>query len=109
MKDVFAIESEIAQTIASELQITLTEQQKAAIEEKPTKDLAAYDFYLRARNLLDYVVASETTAISLLEQALKRDPNFVLAYCQLALAHDDLYFFGIDRTPQRLALTKEAI
>src|SRR5206468_4488026 len=52
LADVFAIETELAQTIAGELQAKLTSSEKAAIEEKPTQDLVAYEFYARAVSLI---------------------------------------------------------
>jgi TolB-like protein/Tfp pilus assembly protein PilF len=115
LADVFAIQSEIAQAIANELQTKISAGEKAAIEEKPTHDLAAYDFYVRATPLVEWNALSSTqekdlsTAIDLLNQAVKRDPSFLLAWCQLANAHDAFYFQEIDRTPARLALAQSAI
>jgi TolB-like protein len=115
LADVFAIETEVAQAIANELQAKLTASEKASIEEKPTQDLAAYDFYVRAIPLIDWAALGSTAgkdlsqAVDLLNQAIARDPAFVLAYCRLALAHDSLYFEGVDHTPERLALAKSAI
>src|SRR4029077_7718900 len=85
------------------------------IEEKPTGDLAAYDFYVRATPLVERIVFSSTpekdlsTAVALLDQAVARDPSFLLAWCRLANAHDQIYFQEVDRTPARLALAKSAI
>ena len=45
----------------------------------------------------------------MLNRAVARDPSFLEAYCQLAFAHDQIYFDGIDRTPARLAMAKDAI
>jgi TolB-like protein/class 3 adenylate cyclase/Flp pilus assembly protein TadD len=115
LADVFGIESEVAQLIANELQAKLTASEKASIQEKPTQDLAAYDFYVRAIPLIDWASHSSTRdkdlsqAVDLLNQAIARDPAFVLAYCRLALAHDTLYFQGVDHTPEGLALAKSAI
>jgi len=112
LADVFAIQSEIAQSIASELQAKISASEKAAIEERPTKDLAAYDLYVRAIALIDapgYMAPDEFRAVDLLNQAVARDPGFLLAYCRLAEAHDGIYFFEADRTPKRLALAKAAI
>src|SRR2546430_726333 len=118
LADVFAIETELAQTIAGELQAKLTSSEKAAIEEKPTQDLVAYEFYARAVSLIYNVQvpfsvdAPEKTlseAVDLLNKAVARDPNFLLAYCQLAFAHDGIYQDEIDRTPARLALAQSAI
>ena len=109
--DVFAIQSEIAQAIANQLQAKLSSAEKSAIEERPTKDLAAYDLYLRAFVLYyggwsngAYAEASFFEAASLLDQAITRDPEFFLAYCQRARTHDALYFGGQDHTSARLAL-----
>jgi len=114
--DVFAIQTEIAQAIASQLQAKLSPAEKSAIEERPTKDLAAYDLYLRATVLYwggwsngAYAEASFFEAASLLNQAITRDPEFFLAYCDLARTHDALYFSGTDHTPARLALAEAAI
>ena len=48
-------------------------------------------------------------AIDLLNQAVARDPSFFKAYCHLARAHDQLYFFGLDHTPARLASAEAAV
>jgi TolB-like protein/class 3 adenylate cyclase/Flp pilus assembly protein TadD len=115
LADVFAIQTEIAKTIAGQLQAKILPQEKQAIEQKPTADLAAYDLYLQATRLIDGAFASSTPkqdlmeSVALLEKATKRDPRFVLAYCKLTSAHDDLYLLGLDHTPERLALADQAI
>src|SRR5881397_3992239 len=106
LADVFAIQSEIAEKIADQLEAKISPREKAAIEEQPTKDLAAYDLYVRATALIDkatYEEGEEQTkedfqAVDLLNQAVARDSSFLLAYCRLAEAHDDVYFRGDDRT-----------
>jgi tetratricopeptide (TPR) repeat protein len=93
----------------------LSPKEKAAIEEKPTADLGAYDLYARARILIDKAVFNEPRkaslfeAVRLLEQVVARDPSFVLAYYQLAHAHDQIYWSGFDHTQERLALADAAI
>jgi TolB-like protein len=118
LADVFAIETELAQAIAGELQAKLTSSEKAAIEEKPTQDLVAYEFYTRAVSLIynvqvpgpsDDPEKALSEAVDLLNKAVARDPNFLLAYCQLAFVHDSVYREEIDHTPARLALAKAAI
>ncbi len=107
LSDVFAIQSEIAQSIVSQLQATISPQEKARIEERPTQDLAAFDFYLQATVLVEsYLNASDPKqsffkAIELLDRAIARDPNFVLAYATAARAHALLYFLDLDPTPDR--------
>lgn len=108
--DVFAIESELAEKIVSKLETKLSSQEKADIEQLPTHDLIAYDLYAHAKTIQDTSVFDGTEhlaeAARLLESAVKRDPNFFLAYCLLAAIHDELYFFGVDRTPDRWRLLK---
>ena len=115
LSDVFAIENELAEQIVSQLKSKLSPQEKAAIEEKPTTDLAAHDLYIRAKTLIASSALSTPQAESLFEavrllnQAVERDPAFALAYYQLAEAHDVIYLQGIDHTPARLAMANGAI
>src|SRR6059058_3532918 len=115
LADVFAIQSEIAKAIADQLQAKLSPAEKNAIEERPTTDLAAFDLYSRAKTLLLTATFSTTQdpdtrkAIELLDEAVKRDPSFFDAYCQLAYTHGDLYGRGFDHTPARLALAEAAV
>jgi TolB-like protein/Tfp pilus assembly protein PilF len=113
--DVFAIQSEIAKKIADQLQAKLSPTEKSAIEQAPTKDVAAFDLYTRAKTLLLTTSFSALAAqnyfeaADLLDQALTRDPSFFLAQCQLAYVHDNMYFLGIDHTPARLAAGDKAV
>jgi TolB-like protein/Tfp pilus assembly protein PilF len=114
LADVFAIQSEIAKAIAEQLQAKLSPREKIAIERPPTADVTAFDLYTRAKNLLliglsSTMKANLLEAADLLNQAIARDPSFFRAYCQLAYAHDALYFLGFDHTPERLALAKAAV
>jgi TolB-like protein/Tfp pilus assembly protein PilF len=112
LNDVFAIQSEIAQKVAGQLHAKITPAEKRAIERKPTGDLVAFDLYSRASDILLRKNIREPAygqAIDLLNRALARDPSFLDAYCQLAFAHDQIYFDEIDRTPARLAMAKDAI
>jgi adenylate cyclase len=116
LADVFAIQSEIAKAIADQLQAKLSPNEKKAIEQLPTTDLAAFDLYSRAKSLLLTTGLSATNdpdlrkAIELLDEAVKRDPSFFDAYCQLAYAHEQVYAVrGFDHTPARLALAEAAV
>jgi serine/threonine-protein kinase len=116
LKDMFAIQSEIAQKVAERLHAKISAAERLAIERAPTVDLTAFDLYSRAKNLL-LAAASFTgnrkanllRAVDLLNQAVAHDPTFFHAYCQLAWTHEYLYFDGFDRTPSRLARGEEAI
>ncbi|PYK12503.1 MAG: hypothetical protein DME65_03910, partial [Verrucomicrobia bacterium] len=116
LADIFAIQSEIAKAIAEQLQAKLSPNEKKAIEQPPTTDLAAFDLYTRAKSLVLKATFSVThdpdvrKAIELLDEAVKRDPSFFDAYCQLAYAHEYLYGqAGSDHTPARLALAEAAV
>jgi serine/threonine-protein kinase len=116
LADVFAIQSEIAKAIADQLQAKLSPNEKKVIEQPPTTDLAAFDLYSRAKSLLLTSGLSATSdtdlrkAIELLDEAVKRDPSFFDAYCQVAWAHEQLYAVnGSDHTPGRLALAEGAV
>ena len=82
LEDVFAIQEEIARSIAQALRITLTPQEEKIIARKPTENTLAYDFYLRGRSYtrrenMDY-------ALQMFEQAIQMDPNFALAHAGIA-------------------------
>src|SRR5437016_2992009 len=112
LADVFVIQSEIAKTIADQLQAKLSPGEKSAIERPETSDITAFDLYTRAKNILLTPArgkAGYLQAVDLLNQAVARDPSFFDAYCQLAYAHDALYFFGYDHTSARLALAEAAL
>jgi TolB-like protein len=115
LADVFAIQSEIAKTIADQLEAKLSPAEKDAIERAPTSDITAFDLYTLAKNLCLTAFGSSTTkanlrrAADLLNQVVARDPSFFEAYCLLAFAHDGLYFVGFDHTPARLAQAESAV
>jgi TolB-like protein/Tfp pilus assembly protein PilF len=116
VNEVFAIESELAQSIANRLGAKVSAGETLAMQERPTKDLVAYDLYTRARNLILAATFADNVrknyllqAADLLNQAVTRDPSFFQAYCQLAQVHDRIYFRGYDHTPERLALAEAAV
>jgi serine/threonine protein kinase/Tfp pilus assembly protein PilF len=115
LADVFAIQSEIAKTIADQLQAKISPTEKAAIEKAPTTDLAAYDLYQRAKALFadtsDSIQAREKLpeAAQLLNEAVMRDPHFLQAWCLLSRVHSVAYFRGHDHTQARLDLANAAL
>src|SRR6266568_4157906 len=116
LADIFTIQSEIAQKIANQLQAKLSPTEKSAMNERPTSDMVAYDLYLRAKELMyDSLVnpsrerEDDFKAVQLLDQAVARDPAFLLAHCLLVYAHDDIYNYNYDRTETRLALAENSV
>jgi serine/threonine protein kinase/Flp pilus assembly protein TadD len=116
LTDVFAIQSEIAQTVASKLSARLSPSERKDIAAAPTSDGEAYDLYLRAKELIAnaelFSVGDERenllSAVTLLQEAVRKDPRFALAYCLAARAHDNLYMY-YDRSETRRALGDAAV
>jgi TolB-like protein/tRNA A-37 threonylcarbamoyl transferase component Bud32 len=100
--DVFSLQSEITRAIAAKLETRLSAGEKAILDTPPTTDLRAYDLFLQARVLLspggpagvDELLSKSKRVVPMLEEAVKRDPNFVLAYCELARWHDQFSPFS---------------
>jgi serine/threonine-protein kinase len=115
LADVFAIQSEIAKTIADQLQAKLSPTEMAAIEKAPATDLTAYDLYLRAEVLFDdtsdpiHAREKLPEAAQLLNEAVMRDPRFLQAWCLLSRVHSVAYFRGHDHTQARLDLANAAL
>ena len=94
LKDVFAVESEVAQEIADTLQAKLSPRQSNALATAPTRDTEAYDLFLKGEyeeHQAESALNAELfdRAQTFYSQALARDPNFALAYARLA--HSELY------------------
>ena len=111
LKDIFAIQSDVAQQIAQALKATLSPEEKERIEQKPTDNLEAYDYYLQGREYeaRSYEKRDLEIAIELFEKAVRADPNFAEAFASLSRQHCRMYWYGHDRSPERLARAKEAI
>jgi TolB-like protein len=114
LKEAFAIPTQIAQKVAEQLHVKVSTAEKVAIERKPTADLAAFDLYTRAKNLLLTSFSSAARAklleaADLLDRAIAHDPSFFEAYCELVHTHGLLYFLGLDHTPARLASAEAAL
>jgi serine/threonine protein kinase len=106
LTDIFTIQSEIAQMVASRLSARLSREERKDIEEKPTTNLEAYDLYLQAKPLVNSAALmisqkeNYSKAIGLLDDATRKDPKFALGYCLLTKAHDYLYHYFLDSTPE---------
>ncbi len=116
IKDIFAVERDVAQSVADALKAQLMPAEAARVAATPTQNPAAYDLYLRGMAHFnkaydqDVLTAAEMPqAIALFEQALAADPKFALADAQLAYAHVYVHFAGLDRSETRLVAAKAAI
>jgi tetratricopeptide (TPR) repeat protein len=97
--EVFAVENEVAERVATQLRARISPAEKNAINSKPTNDLEAYELYVRAKPLIHKSSPDEpeelekmALGIELSEKAVARDPNFALAYCLLTEANLLLYW-----------------
>src|SRR3989440_1756995 len=99
LTDIFAVESDIAKTIADALQAKLTGSEKRMMAAQPTSDTTAYELYHKGRSLWGKRTGDNIPkAIAFYEQAIARDPNYALAYAGLSSAHVLAPFYaGADR------------
>ena len=96
LTDIFGVEGEVAKSIAESLQATLSPQEKARVEIKPTTNADAYVLYLRGRDYQtrpDNLLQDFKSAINLYDQAIKLDPKFALAHARLSATTSLLYHF----------------
>ncbi|MCZ6450865.1 MAG: protein kinase, partial [Deltaproteobacteria bacterium] len=88
IEDIFAIQSDVAEQIASSLKVELSPEDRARIERKPTENLTAYDYYLKGRDqYYSYSREDNERAIEFFNEALEVDPDYALAHGGLADAY----------------------
>ena len=94
LTDIFGVEAEVAKSIADSLQATLSPQEKARVETKPTTNPDAYVLYLRGRDYQtrpDNLLQDFKSAAQLYKQAIALDPNFALAHARLSAVMSQIY------------------
>jgi pentatricopeptide repeat protein len=108
VEDIFGIQEQIAQNITDALSVELTESERRTIEKTPTRDVEAYDFYLRGRQLFYRSKRrSIKNAVEMFERAARHDPGYALAWAGISDCHAYLYmYFG--GNPADLARADEA-
>ena len=106
------VETEVAQAIASELQVKLNGGEQRAVAARSTANGAAYDAYLQARATETREANAESDALrkvlSLYRDAVSLDPGFALAWARLAIVKSFMYANFVDRTPAQLDEVKQA-
>jgi len=108
MEDVFAIQDEIAQSIASALKVKLTETEKQAIAKAPTADVKAYDYYLRGRQFFyQFRRRGYDFARQMFTRAIEIDPGYARAYAGVADSYSYLYMYW-DASEDNLAAADDA-
>lgn len=113
LTNLFALQSELAERITEALRANLSPREKASMQVHPTRDLAAYELFLRARDLFRWSGVGDPLengekALRLVDQAVARDPQFALAYCLALRLNAELYWFGHDRSRAHLTNAKTA-
>src|SRR6185437_5014595 len=98
LDDIFGVESEVAGAIADALNTKLTGTEQAALAQRPTENLAAYDAYLRGRALwtAGYDFATTRKVVAAFAEATRLDPGFAVAWANLARVAGYMYFNGVD-------------
>ncbi|SDR83303.1 TIR domain-containing protein [Opitutus sp. GAS368] len=112
LTDIFTIQAELSAQIAGALKAALSPEEKVLLARRPTENLAAYDAYVKARQMAlsgTTQLLESRTIESLLKQAVTLDPRFAAAWGELGRQIVFLYFNELDRSPQRLAEAKAAI
>jgi TolB-like protein/predicted Zn-dependent protease len=113
MKDIFEIQSDVAQQIASALEVQMAPDERSRIQQKPTENLTAYDYYLRGRDYYSlYRKQDNENAIELFQRALELDPKFALAYAGLGDAYGQRaqnYGFGPEWADKSIEMSQRAI
>jgi TolB-like protein/class 3 adenylate cyclase/Tfp pilus assembly protein PilF len=112
MADSLALQGELATEIAAGVGATLSPQEKARVEAKPTNNTAAYDAYLRGRAFAAGSPFDKPTvegAMHSYQEAVKLDPTFVLAWACLSSVQSNSYWLGLDPSPARLAAAKDSL
>ena len=96
MTDIFSIQTEVALQIAAALEAEMSPDERLRVQREPTKDVLAYQLFLQGRQWLgNYTVESMTRAIEYFDRAIARDPEFALAYANLAMAYAELGEIGV--------------
>ena len=111
LDEIFRVQSDIAQQVVQALDLTLLQPQRRTIEAVPTRNLQAYDYYLRGNEYLRRGADEriQRTALRMYEKAVELDSAFALAYAMVSRMRSRLYLFHYDRSPEGLAAAKRAV
>jgi TolB-like protein/predicted Ser/Thr protein kinase/Flp pilus assembly protein TadD len=111
LDEIFAVQTEVAEEIVRQLDLTLLEPERKALQARPTRNLQAYDFYLRGKQYREgnyYDLEPQERAVEMFEKAIALDSTFASAFAQLSRTHSHIYFFTLDPSEARMAQAKAA-
>jgi len=98
-EDIFFIQNEVAKKIAESIKATVTPAELQQIDKKPTENLLAYDYYLKGlESIQEETKESLEAAINLFEKAIEQDPEFALAYAQIAISY---YYLDLNQAEKK--------
>jgi TolB-like protein len=111
--DLFTLQCELAERITQALRANLSAREKTNLQTHPTHDVLAYELFLRARELFHwagtgYSQDKGADALHLIDEAIRRDPEFALAYALASRLHSEVFWFGYDKSAARLEKAKAA-
>lgn len=108
---VFAVQTQLATRVAGALDIALVDAERRVLEARPTANIQAYNFYVRARELVDREFDRDNvrTAARLYEQAVELDSSFTLAWAWLSVSYVWMHDTFLDRSPEQLTRAKAAL
>ena len=111
LDEIFRVQSDIAQKVVQALDLTLLEPQRRTIEAVPTRNVQAYDYYLRGNEYRHRGPDErfQRMALRMYEKAVELDSAFALAYAMVSRIRSRLYLFHYDRSPEGLAAAKRAV
>ena len=115
VSEAFELERAITDDVAAQLRATISPAEKAVLDTRPTTDPVAYDLYLRATTGPSLQSSQEemrrelTRKVALLDEAVARDPKFVLAYCKLASTHDSFPMASVDASAEERAIDHRSL
>ena len=115
LKDIFSVQSDIAQSVASALRARLSPTDKLSLGEAPTQNPEAYQLYLKAGYFQREAMQRNGDPATVLPQALElfaaavaKDPSFALAWARISYTHSWMYWFGVADSPDQVRLAAEA-
>ncbi len=112
LTDSLGLQGEVANEIATVLQATLSPNEKARVELRPTNSVPAYEAYLRgiaAEQRGPWRIVDLQDSARAFNEAVQIDPGFAIAWAKLSIIHSSIYWMGRDRTAQRLAEARKAL
>jgi TolB-like protein/Flp pilus assembly protein TadD len=110
MKDIFTVQSEIAEQVVDKMGLAMVRPESPANGAQPTQNLDAYQDYLRAKSQshsAEMTRESNQQVVDLLEQAVRLDPSFALAWAELSQIHTLAHHYRFDFSEERLARARE--